>query len=124
MAWIAGHASPGPLFPKDFIDVGEGKLLGAINGCEANQEIGKDIKYGNFSVGLFIYDYENGKIYWVSPEPFIQDSEAGKDGGRAITFASQFVLTNPGEGILYAHIDDSFVRAYTLNAEQIKYLLL
>ena len=123
ISWIAGHASPGPLFPKNFIDVGDGKLLGIINGCEANKRIGKDVKYGNFSIGLFIYDFENGKIDWVSPKPFIQDSEAGKDGGRAITFASQFVLTKPGEGILYAHVDDSFVRAYTLSAEQVKLLL-
>jgi len=35
--------------------------------------------------------------------PFIRDSEA-----RNITFASAFVETGKGEGILYAHIDDSF----------------
>ncbi len=113
--WIGGHASPGPLFSKNFIDVGEGKLLGVINGREANQKVGDEIKYGMFSVGLFIYDYENGKIAWVSTEPFIQDSEA-----KTITFASQFIETKPGEGILYAHVDDSFVRAYTLKAESIK----
>jgi len=121
--WIAGHASPGPLLPKNFIDVGDGKLLGIMNGCEANQRISDEIKYGNFSIGLFIYDYENGKINWVSPEPFIQDSEAGKGGGRAVTFASQFVEIEPGKGILYAHVDDSFVRSYTLNAKGIRKLL-
>jgi hypothetical protein len=41
----------------------------------------------------------------------------------SLTFASQFVETAPGEGILYAHVDDSFVRAYTLKAEWIKELL-
>jgi len=117
--WIGGHASPGPLFPKSFIDMGEGKLLGVLNGREANQRVGDEIKYGIFSVGLFIYDYENGKIDWVSSEPFIQDSEA-----RTITFVSQFVEQEKGSGILYAHVDDSFVRAYTLNAEEIKQLLL
>jgi hypothetical protein len=116
--WIGGHASPGPLLPKDFIDVGKGKLLGIMNGREANKRVGNEIKYGMFSVGLFIYDYENGKIDWVSPEPFIQDSQA-----RTITFASQFVEQGKGSGILYAHVDDSFVRAYTLNAEEIKSLL-
>lgn len=116
--WIAGGASPGPLFSKNFIDVGEGKLLGVINGREANQKIGDETKYGIFSVGLFIYDYEKGKIDWVSPKPFIQDSEA-----EIITFASQFVETGKGKGILYAHVDDSFVRAYTLEAEKIKKLL-
>jgi hypothetical protein len=113
--WIGGHASPGPLFPKSFIDMGAGKLLGIINGREANQRVGDKIKYGMFSVGLFIYDYENGKIDWVSREAFIRDSEA-----RTITFASQFVEQGKGSGILYAHVDDSFVRAYTLNAEEIK----
>jgi len=116
--WIGGHASPGPLFPKSFIDLGENKLLGIMNGREANQKVGNDIKYGTFSVGLFIYDYENGKIDWVSPEPLIQDTEA-----KTITFASQFVQTGPGEGILYAHVDDSFVRAYTLYADGLTSLL-
>lgn len=120
--WIGGHASPGPLFSKNFIDIGEGKLLGIINGREVNQKIIKEgkseIKYGIFSVGLFIYDYENGRIDWVSPEPFIRDSEA-----KTITFASQFVETGKDEGILYAHVDDSFVRAYTLKAELLKSLL-
>jgi hypothetical protein len=116
--WIGGHASPGPLFSEDFIDVGKGKRLGIMNGREANRRVGKDIHYGMFSVGLFIYDYENGRIDWVSTEPFIRDSEA-----KTITFASQFVETGKGEGILYAHVDDSFVRAYTLKAELIKSLL-
>ncbi len=120
--WIAGHASPGPLFPESFIDLGVGKRLGVINGREANQKVEREgkpeIKYGIFSVGLFIYDYENGKIDWVSPEPFIRDSEA-----KTITFASQFVETGKEEGILYAHVDDSFVRAYTLKAELLKLLL-
>ena len=116
--WIGGHASPGPLFSKQFIDVGEGKALGLINGREANTYEGGKTVYGMFSVGLFIYDYENGKIDWVSPEPFIQDTEA-----RTITFASQFVETKQGEGILYAHVDDSFVRAYTLYADGIRRLL-
>lgn len=116
--WIGGHASPGPLFSKDFIDLGPGKCLGVINGREANTKAGGRTLYGIFSVGLFIYDYENGKIDWVSPEPFIRDSEA-----RTITFASQLVETGKGQGILYAHVDDSFVRAYSLDAEKIKTLL-
>lgn len=116
ISWIGGHASPGPLFPKSFIDIGEGKLVGLINGREANQkrEDGST-KYGMFRVGLFIYDYEKGKIDWVSSEPFIQDSEA-----VTITFASQFIETGEGEGILYAHVDDSFVRAYTLKSKLIR----
>ena len=94
------------------------KAVGIINGREANRELNGETLYGVFSVGLFIYDYENGKIEWVSPEPLIRDSEA-----RTITFASQFIETKSNEGILYAHVDDSFVRAYTLYAEGIRGLL-
>ncbi|MDE2188126.1 MAG: hypothetical protein KGJ35_00150 [Patescibacteria group bacterium] len=118
ISWIGGHASPGPLLPRSFIDMGENKLLGIMNGREANKKVGDKTKYGMFSVGLFIYDYEKGKIDWVSPEPLIRDTEA-----RTITFASQFVETKPGEGILYAHVDDSFVRAYALYADGLKELL-
>lgn len=118
IAWAGGHASPGPLLPRSFIDVGEGKLLGVLNGREANTKKRGQIHYGMFSVGLFIYDYEHGRIDWVSPEPLIRDPEA-----KTITFASQFVETGPGEGILYAHVDDSFVRAYTLYGEGIQPLL-
>jgi hypothetical protein len=116
--WIGGHASPGPLFSENFIKIGEGKRLGLINGREANRIVGNETQYGLFSVGLFIYDYEEGKILWVSPKPFIEDSEA-----TTITFVSQFIEAGKGEGIMYAHVDDSFVRAYTLKAELLKPLL-
>ncbi len=112
--WIAGHASPGPLFPKSFIDIGEGRLVGLINGREASKKVGKNTHYGKFRVGLCIYDYEKGEIDWVSDEPFIEDSEA-----KTITFASQFIETNSNEGIVYAHVDDSFVREYSVNSKLI-----
>lgn len=116
--WIGGHASPGPLFSKEFINVGDGKVLGLLNGREANKLIDGKTKYGIFSIGLFIYDYEIGRIDWVSPEFFIRDTEA-----KTITFASQFIEVGAGEGVLYAHVDDSFVRSYSLNAEAIRTLI-
>src|SRR3989339_63944 len=117
--WVGGHASPGPLLPKSFIDIGEGKRLGIMNGREENINMPDGVvKYGMFSVWLFVYDYENGVIEWVSPLPFIQDSEA-----TTITFASQFVETSKGEGVLYAHVDDSFVRAYDLKVDEVKQFL-
>jgi hypothetical protein len=118
ISWIAGHASPGPLFPEGFINVGLGKSVGVLNGREANRIVDGQVQYGMFSIGLFIYDYENGKIDWVSPEPLIRDTEA-----QTITFASQFVLKEKGEGILYAHVDDSFVRSYVLHADLIRAML-
>ncbi|MEK9175003.1 MAG: hypothetical protein AAB795_00250, partial [Patescibacteria group bacterium] len=45
ISWIAGHASPGPLLPNTFIDVGKSKLLGILNGREANKNIGGQVKY-------------------------------------------------------------------------------
>ena len=119
LSWIARDASPGPLFPTSFIDIGEGRRVGVMNGREAGEKMPDGtIKYRHFSIGLFIYNYENGKIEWVSPERLIMDSEA-----VTVTFASHFVETEPGKGILYGHVDDSFVRAYTLNAEGIKKLI-
>lgn len=118
VAWAGEHASPGPLMPNSFLDVGESKLVGFMNGREASDRSGTEVKYGKFSVGLFIYDYENGKIDWVSTEPFVFDSEA-----TTITFASQFVETGNGKGVLYAHVDDSFIRSYGVDAESIKSLL-
>ena len=116
--WIGGHASPGPLFSENFINLGTGKRLGLMNGREANKTVDGKTVYGIFSIGFFIYDYEEGVIDWVSPQPFIRDTEATTN-----TFASQFVETGKGTGILYAHVDDSFVRAYSLDAELIKSLL-
>lgn len=118
ISWIGGHASPGPLLPESFMKIGKGKRLGFMNGREANRREGAIIKYGIFSVGLYIYDYEKGKIDWVSSEPLIRDSEA-----KTITFASQFIQTGKVEGILYAHIDDSFVRSYTIYASLLRSLL-
>lgn len=121
LTWIAGHASPGPLLPETFLNVGVERRVGIMNGCEANKIINGEKVYGTFAVGLFVYNFEEGKIEWVSPEPLIQDTEVSKI--RAITFASQFIETTAGEGILYAHVNDSFVRAYTLKTEGMRSLL-
>jgi hypothetical protein len=117
-SWCLGHVSPGPFLPKEFIDPGRGKVLGLLNGREKDHKKGKITEYGIFSVGLFIYDYEKGKADWISEKPFIVDSQA-----RNITFASHFIQTEKNKGILYAHIDDSFVRAYTIYAEELKRLI-
>jgi len=117
-SWCAEQASPGPLLPQSFIDIGNNKRVGILNGREATIRQNGKIRQGMFSVGLMIYNFEKGKIEWVSSEPLIKDSAA-----TTVTFASQFVETNPGEGILYAHVDDSFVRAYTLYTDKIRELL-
>ena len=58
-------------------------------------------------------------------DAFVQHEGKVAEAGakRPITFASQFVEGFQGEGTLYAHVDDSFVRAYTLDAEALKALV-
>lgn len=116
--WVGGHASPGPFMPRSFIDLGEGKVVGFLNGREHDRVHDEQLVFGMFSVGLFIYDYEHGELCWTAPLPLIEDADA-----KTITFASQFIETGKGEGILYAHIDDSFVRAYRIHAEGIRAML-
>jgi hypothetical protein len=116
--WVGGHASPGPSLPRSFIDVGEGKLVFFLNGRERDRVENEQVVFGMFSLGLAIYDYEHGELCWVSPLPVVEDADA-----KTITFASQFIQTAPGEGILYAHIDDSFVRAYAVSAEGLRAML-
>ena len=116
--WAGGHASPGPILPRSFIDVGEGKVILFLNGRERDRVENEQVVFGMFSLGLALYDYEHGEICWISPLPLIEDAEA-----TSITFASQFVETAEGEGILYAHIDDSFVRAYRVSADALRALL-
>lgn len=112
--WCAGHVSTGPLLPESFADIGENLQLGFLNGREENtRSDGKD-EFGQFSVGLMAYNYETGEIEWVSEEPYIDDPEA-----ETITFASDFDRTNEGQGILYAHVDDSKVKAYEISTREL-----
>jgi len=50
----------------------------------------------------------------VSDDYLIRDSEA-----TTITFASDFVEAKPGDGTLSVNVDDSFVHAYTIRANDI-----
>ncbi len=118
LSWAGGHASPGPFLPQSFISVGEHSLVGFMNGREHDRVKDEQVVFGRFSVGLCIYDYEHGELSWVSETPVIEDEDA-----KTITFSSQFVQTGDDSGILYAHIDDSFVRAYRITAQGLKGLL-
>ncbi|WP_049893774.1 hypothetical protein [Salinarchaeum sp. Harcht-Bsk1] len=112
--WCGGHASPGPLLPPSFVDAGDRKRVGILNGREENVMDDERTRYGTFSIGLMIYDYEDGTVEWTSPEPLIRDPTA-----RTITFASAFRQIDPTTGIVYAHVDDSFIRAYIVDAESL-----
>jgi hypothetical protein len=110
--WCGGHVSPGPFLPKSFLDVGEDLVVGLLNGRQVSHLVGDRTVYGEFSIGLMIYDYERGSIEWFSEEPFIRDPDA-----RTITFASAFQSPDSGRGVIYAHVDDSYVRAYLVDPD-------
>lgn len=116
--WCSGHLSPGPLLPREFIDVGKYRRVGILNGRKPDQEEGDITRFGEFSVGLMIYNYRSGEVEWVSENSLINDAEAGN-----VTFASEFVQKNQDKGIIYAHIDDSYVQAYELDSEKLSRVL-
>jgi hypothetical protein len=109
--WCGGHVSPGPFLPQSFVDVGDGKRACLLNGREANRREGASVNFGTFAVGLMVYDYERGAVEWVSEDPLFRDP-----GARTITFASAFRPLDDEHALVYAHVDDSYVRVYRLSA--------
>ncbi|MDO8508289.1 MAG: hypothetical protein Q7S27_01240 [Nanoarchaeota archaeon] len=112
--WCAEHLSPCTFFPPNFLSYGQ-LLVGIVNGREKSIQRKDETIYKKFRPGLIVYDYKTGEIPWISEEPLFEDPKA-----KAITFASDFLQETEDEGILYAHIDDSFVRAYKLNAKGLR----
>ncbi len=116
--WNNGYVSPSHIFSKKEFDIsylGKNYRLMIINGRGKNSIRG-NIKYRKkFRPGLAIFDIEKKEIVWISKKPLFEDPEATK-----ITFASDYLHINPNEGILYAHPNDSFIRAYRLHLDKIK----
>ncbi len=115
--WCAEHLSPCTFLPNEFIDLGD-SLVGIVNGREKSIVEGEKTIYRKFRPGLILFDYKTGKIPWISSEPLFEDPDA-----TTITFASDFLMKNKDEGILYAHVDDSFVRAYRIDGKALKEFL-
>jgi hypothetical protein len=112
--WCQGELSPCCFLPKDFLNY-DGLLVGIINGREPKKILNKKEVYGKFRPGLILFNTKTGEIPWISKEPLFEDPDA-----RTITFTSDFIQTKSDEGILYAHVNDSFVRAYRINKEELK----
>ncbi len=89
-----------------------------MNGREKTKEVNGKKYYGKFRPGLFLFDNESGDIIWVANEPLFEDPIA-----TTITFASELISLSKKEAILYAHPNDSFVRAYRINVESLKRML-
>jgi hypothetical protein len=67
---------------------------------------------------MFLYDPDTKDIVWIADKPLLEDPIA-----TTITFASDLVYLDNKNTILYAHPNDSFIRAYRLNVSKIKELL-
>lgn len=112
--WCAGHSSPCRIFAPDYLSH-NGYLVGIMNGREPTKKINGKRVYGKFRPGLFLFDNKSGDIVWIDNEPLLEDPIA-----TTVTFASDLVYLTDKEAILYAHPNDSFVRAYKLNLGKIK----
>ncbi|MBD3252818.1 hypothetical protein GF386_03745 [Candidatus Pacearchaeota archaeon] len=112
-SWCKGYGSPVRIFPKSFIN--HRHYVGVMNGREKDKRIKGKYVYGKFRPGLFLFNPVTGEIPWVAKRPLFEDPDA-----RTITFASEFVQTGKNSGVLYAHPNDSFVRAYKIDAIELK----
>ncbi len=113
-SWCAGFSSPCRFFSPDILKHDK-YLVGIINGREKTKNINGKFHYGKFKPGLFLFDYSKKKIVWIDKEPLFEDPLA-----TTITFASELIVLNKKQVILYAHVNDNFVRAYRLNLDKIE----
>jgi len=109
--WCNGHLSPCRILDSSI----DGLNIGIVNGREKSVVNGKSIRYGKFRPGLILFNPKTGEIPWISREPLFEDPDA-----ETITFASDFIKLNNKKGILYCHVNDSFVRAYEINLDELK----
>ena len=112
ISWCGGHVSPCRILSEDIIKLRRGLRVLLING-RAKSTVKK--AYGKFRPGLALYNPETGEIPWVDSRHLIEDPEA-----TTITFASEVFVLDEGHILVYAHVNDSFVRAYRVGIEEIK----
>ncbi len=115
--WCAGSSSPCRIFDPDTLNH-NGFLVGIMNGRELPEIIDGKIFYKKFRPGLFLFDPKKREMNWISDEPLLEDPLA-----TTITFASELILLNEKEALLYAHVNDSFVRVYKLNLNEVRKML-
>lgn len=108
--WYRAHASPCRFIFENYR--ANGNLVGILNGREHGEIKNNRRIYGKFRPGLFLFNPRNGRVPWVATEPLFEDPAA-----TTITFASDFVQTSANEGLLYAHVNDSFVRVYKIKLD-------
>jgi len=112
--WCKEELSPCRFIPKEMVDFGD-CLVVIVNGREPKKKMDNKEVRGDYKPGLILFNTKTGEIPWIAKEPLFEDPDA-----KSITFASEFVQTSKDEGILYCHVDDSFVRAYKINMKELK----
>lgn len=114
-SWCAGYVSPCRMLNPKMVNVGKNLRVLLLNGRESDiRKNGKRV-YRKFRPGLALYDPSAGEIPWVDSKPLFEDPEAS-----TITFASDVVAWDAEHCLIYAHVNDSFVRAYRVNYEVIR----
>jgi len=113
--WCNGHASPCRILPKEVINLNKRLRVLLINGREKNRIIDGKRRYGKFRPGLALYNTETGEIPWVDFKHLIEDPKA-----TTITFASDIFALDREHILVYAHVNDSFVRVYRIELGAIK----
>ncbi|MFH1308035.1 MAG: hypothetical protein ABIH72_04240 [archaeon] len=116
--WCKGHLSP-CCFLSSSSSPNNNLLVGIINGRQPSKIINNKKIYRKFRPGLILFNPHTGEIPWISPTPLFEDPQA-----TTITFASDFIELSSNKGLLYCHVNDSFIRAYKLNLKEIKKCLL
>ena len=115
--WCSGHLSPAFILPEKLISHKK-FLIAIINGRSPSKKVAEKTFYGDFETGFALFNPKTGELPWISPESLVADPEE-----KTITFSSDYLPLNKNEILLYAHTDDSFIRAYKINLKELKKLL-
>ena len=111
--WCKGHLSPCCFL--DDLNLKEDLLVCLVNGREPETFVMEKKVYGKFRPGFILFNTKTGEVPWIDSEHFLEDPDA-----RTITFASDFIKINNNKGILYAHVNDGFVRAYEVDLKELE----
>ncbi len=116
-SWCNGELSTGPIIDKKIFQYKD-HLVGFINARSKSKKTKNKTIYSKYKIGLILINKKTHEIPWISPKPLFEDPKA-----KSVTFASDFLNLDKSTGILYAHVDDSFVSAYKINLKELKKIL-
>lgn len=113
--WCAGYASPCRILSREALKAPPNLNVLIFNGRETALIRNKQKIYRKFRPGLALYNPSTGTIPWVDSAPLFEDPAA-----TTITFASDVIPYDKEHCLIYAHPNDSFVRAYKVSYDAIR----